>query len=69
MTNKVDTPTMRKLQSLQGKITPEFVDYCNLNNINLRDWYRWQLHLIWQRRKDGKQLKNDTYKRKGDKLC
>jgi hypothetical protein len=69
MTNKVDTPTMRKLQSLQGKITPEFVDYCNLNNINLRDWYRWQLHLIWQRRKDGKQLKNDTYKRKQDKLC
>jgi len=69
MTNKVDISTMRKLQSLQGKITPEFVDYCNLNNINLRDWYRWQLHLIWQRRKDGKQLKNDTYKRKGDKLC
>jgi hypothetical protein len=67
MTNKVDTPTMRKLQSLQGKITPEFVDYCNLNNINLRDWYRWQLHLIWQRRKDGKQLKNDTYKRKHEK--
>jgi hypothetical protein len=60
---------MRKLQSLQGKITAEFVDYCNLNNINLRDWYRWQLHLIWQRRKDGKQLKNDTYKRKQDKLC
>jgi hypothetical protein len=67
MTNKVDTPTMRKLQSLQGKITAEFVDYCNLNNINLRDWYRWQLHLIWQRRKDGKQLKNDTYKRKHEK--
>lgn len=69
MTNKVDKLTMRKLHSLQGKITPEFVDYCNLNNINLRDWYRWQLHLIWQRRKDGKTLNNDTHKRKSDKLC
>lgn len=54
---KIDTETMVKLQSLQGKITPEFIDYCNLNNINLRDWYKWQLHLIWESRKD---LKNKT---------
>jgi len=52
-----DKKTMARLQSLQGKITPEFIDYCNLNNINLRDWYRWQLHLIWQQRKNSKQLK------------
>jgi hypothetical protein len=68
MTNKIDIETMQKVQSLQGKITPEFVDYCNLNNINLRDWYRWQLHLIWQRRKDGKQGYT-TIKKKETKLC
>lgn len=43
---------MQKIKSLQGKITPEFIDYCNLNGVNLRDWYRWQLHLIWQRRRN-----------------
>lgn len=50
--NKVDAKTMQKLHSLQQKITPTFIDYCNLNNINLREWYKWQLHLIWQQRKD-----------------
>ena len=69
MTTKVDISTMQKIHSLQGKLTPEFVDYCNLNNINLRDWYRWQLHLIWQRRKDGKVLYNDTTKTKQNRIC
>lgn len=48
----VDAITMQKLHSLQQKITPNFIDYCNTNNINLHQWYRWQLHLIWQQRKD-----------------
>ena len=68
MTRKIDIETMRKVQSPQGKITPDFVDYCNLNNINLRDWYRWQLHLIWQRRKDAKQAQT-TAERKETKIC
>lgn len=50
----INQETMEKVRSLQGKLTPEFIDYCNLNGVNLRDWYRWQLHLIWQRRKDNR---------------
>lgn len=42
---------MKKVNSLQSKMTPEFIDYCNLNNINLVQWYRWQLHLIWEQRR------------------
>lgn len=41
---------MQKVNSLQGKITPQFIDYCNLNNIDLVKWYRWQLHIIWEQR-------------------
>lgn len=41
---------MQKVNSLHGKITSEFIDYCNLNNIDLVKWYRWQLHLIWEQR-------------------
>lgn len=41
---------MKKVNSLQGKITPKFIDYCNINNIDLVKWYRWQLHLIWEQR-------------------
>ena len=48
----INQETMEKVKSLQGKITPEFIDYCNLNGVNLCNWYRWQLHLIWQKRKD-----------------
>jgi uncharacterized protein YjaG (DUF416 family) len=47
---------MQKIKALQEKLTPDFIDYCNLNNINLKDFYRWQLHLIWQRRKNGRDL-------------
>jgi hypothetical protein len=50
----INQETMEKVRSLQGKMTPEFIDYCNLNGVNLQDWYRWQLHLIWQRRKDNR---------------
>jgi hypothetical protein len=42
---------MTQVKSLQGKITPEFIDYCNVNNIDLVKWYRWQLHLIWEQRR------------------
>lgn len=48
---------MEQITSLQGKLTPEFIDYCNLNNINLIDWYRWQLHLIWEQRNIYRKLK------------
>lgn len=48
---------MEQVHSLQGKITPEFIDYCNLNNINLVSWYRWQLHLIWEQRNIYRKLK------------
>lgn len=48
---------MEQVHSLQGKITPEFIDYCNLNNINLVNWYRWQLHLIWEQRSIYRKLK------------
>jgi hypothetical protein len=42
---------MAQVKSLQGKITAEFIDYCNDKNIDLVKWYRWQLHLIWEQRK------------------
>ena len=42
---------MASITSIQGKLTPEFIDYCNERGINLVQWYRWQLHLIWERRK------------------
>jgi uncharacterized protein YjaG (DUF416 family) len=41
---------MVNLRSLQGKLTPNFIDYCNLRGIDLKQWYRWQLHLIWEQR-------------------
>lgn len=41
---------MVNLKSLQGKMTPSFIDYCNERGINLKQWYRWQLHLIWEQR-------------------
>jgi uncharacterized protein YjaG (DUF416 family) len=54
---------MVKLQSLRGKMTPEFIDYCNLRGIDLVKWYRWQLHLIWEQRNlDRKQQKQNNGK-------
>ena len=40
-----------KHTSLVGKITPEFIDYCNLNQIDLVKWYKWQLHIMRQLRR------------------
>lgn len=51
---------MSQVKSLQGKLTPEFIDYCNINNIDLVKWYRWQLHLIWQQR-DNNKMYNKKY--------
>jgi hypothetical protein len=48
---------MQKVRALQQKITPEFIDYCNLNDINLKSWYKWQLHIIWQQRSDARKNK------------
>ena len=42
---------MAQVKSLQGKITAEFIDYCNDKNIDLVKFYRWQLHLIWEQRR------------------
>lgn len=41
---------MAKVKSLQGKMTPSFMDYCEERGISLVDWYRWQLHIMWERR-------------------
>jgi len=48
---------MKKINSLHGKITKEFIDYCNVNGINLVKWYRWQLHLIWEQRNLSRKVK------------
>jgi uncharacterized protein YjaG (DUF416 family) len=45
-----DLTTMSKVHSLVNKMSAGFIDYCNVNNINLIQWYRWQLHLIWEQR-------------------
>lgn len=41
---------MANVRSLQGKLTPDFIDYCNIRGIDLVKWYRWQLHIIWEQR-------------------
>ena len=48
---KVELTTEMKIKSLQEQITSEFIDYCNVNQIDLVKWYKWKLHLIWQHRK------------------
>lgn len=52
---------MNKVQSLTGKITPEFIDYCNLRGIDLVKWYRWQLHLIWEQRNLNRKMSGRRY--------
>lgn len=47
---QINNYTMLQIKSLQGKLTPNFIDYCNTQNIDLVKWYRWQLHLIWEQR-------------------
>lgn len=42
--------------SLRYKLTEQMIDYCNVNNIDLIGWYKWQLHIMWQRRKIGRDL-------------
>lgn len=42
--------TMSKVESLTNKMDAKFIDYCNLNGIDLVKWYRWQLHLLWEQR-------------------
>jgi len=54
--SQLSKETMLRIESLREKITPEFIDYCNLNGVNLHKWYRWQLHLIWQQRNDYRKL-------------
>ena len=53
---RVDVITEYKLKTLREKINEHFIDYCNINCINLHQWYRWNLHLIWEHRKIQKKL-------------
>jgi uncharacterized protein YjaG (DUF416 family) len=55
---------MIKSQSLVGKMTPEFIDYCNLNGVDLVKWYRWQLHLIWEQRNINRRLSGNDKKQR-----
>jgi hypothetical protein len=56
---------MEKVNSLQSKLTQDFIDHCNLNDINLIQWYRWQVHLIWEQRNIHRKLeKGLKYKKK-----
>ena len=41
---------MSKVESLTNKMDAKFIDYCNLNGIDLIKWYKWQLHLLWEQR-------------------
>jgi hypothetical protein len=53
---RVDVITEYKLKGLRDKISEHFIDYCNINSINLHQWYRWNLHLIWEQRKIQRKL-------------
>ena len=57
---KVELTTQMKIKSLQEQITSEFIDYCNLNEVDLIKWYRWKLHLIWQQRKLNRDINERT---------
>lgn len=41
----------KPVKSLQGEMTPEFIDYCNDRNYSLVDWYNWRMHIINERKK------------------
>lgn len=41
---------MSKVASLTNKMDAKFIDYCNINGIDLIKWYKWQLHLLWEQR-------------------
>ena len=51
---------MISLKSLQGKITPEFMDYCDMKGVDLVKWYRWQLHILWEKRNLHRKTENRT---------
>jgi len=57
---KVELTTQMKIKSLQEQLTPEFIDYCNLNQVDLIKWYKWKLHLIWQQRKLNRDINERT---------
>ena len=55
-----DPTTQRRLKKLKNKVTPEFIEYCSDRGINPIEWYKWQLHLIWQHRKLSKEIHERT---------
>lgn len=59
---------MSSLKSLQGKITPEFMDYCDMKGVDLIKWYRWQLHILWEKRNLHRKTERKTNKNVQDNL-
>jgi hypothetical protein len=53
---------MAQLKSLQGKITPSFMDYCDDKGVSLTEWYKWQLHIMWERRNIQRKTEKETAK-------
>lgn len=33
------------------KVTGQFIEYCNIHNINALDWYEWMIHIVTERHK------------------
>lgn len=56
--------TMVGTMSLKNKLTENFIDYANENNINLIKWYRWQLHIMWEQRNIQRKLNPSNLKNK-----
>jgi len=53
---------MIRTTSLKNKLTENFIDYANENNINLIKWYRWQLHIMWEQRNIQRKLNPSNLK-------
>ena len=42
---------MKSRNTLKVDIPLWFIDHCNVNNIDLKRWYEWQVHLAIERKK------------------
>jgi hypothetical protein len=51
------TNLKKKLQNTYAiNIPTSFIDYCNLNNIDLNEWYKWRIHLQKEQQKTWRKL-------------
>ena len=50
----------KPVKSIQGSITPEFIDYCNEKEYSLTEWYEWRMHIINERKKLENGFTTDT---------